>query len=172
MLCWSSRKKCVARARIGVRNRTFHFRRSAHTCLFEEKAAFLPASPVRLALARGMPKWAKWEALCSISPVKARQMAATSHQPISAEMPGAPRRNTHLSASNVGREETCPLDGDSLAAAVTGCRNGDRAAQRQLYDSCHQSIFRLAVRMVGLQDAADVTQQVFLRASAAHSFGA
>ncbi|MEO8498749.1 MAG: sigma-70 family RNA polymerase sigma factor [Planctomycetota bacterium] len=47
---------------------------------------------------------------------------------------------------------------------MTACQNGDRAAHRQLYDSCHQNVFRLAVRMVGLQDAADVMQQVFLQA--------
>jgi RNA polymerase sigma-70 factor (ECF subfamily) len=89
-------------------------------------------------------------------------MATTANKTIIAEMPAAPRRNTLLTASKAVREEKC--DGDSLAAVVTACQNGDCEAYRQLYDSCHQSIFRLAVRMVGLQDAADVTQQVFLQA--------
>jgi RNA polymerase sigma-70 factor (ECF subfamily) len=53
---------------------------------------------------------------------------------------------------------------DSLAAAVSACQAGDRAAQRQVFDACHESVYRLAVRMVGLQDAADVTQQAFLQA--------
>jgi RNA polymerase sigma-70 factor, ECF subfamily len=47
---------------------------------------------------------------------------------------------------------------------VESCRQGDRTASRRLYDACHLSVYRLAVRMVGLQDAADVTQQVFLQA--------
>ena len=55
------------------------------------------------------------------------------------------------------------MESDSLAAVVSACQNGDRAAQRQLYHACHERVFRLSVRMVGLQDAADVTQQVFLQ---------
>ncbi len=45
---------------------------------------------------------------------------------------------------------------------VAGCRLGDRSAQRQLYDSFHRMVYRLMVRVVGLQEAADLTQQVFL----------
>jgi RNA polymerase sigma-70 factor (ECF subfamily) len=75
-------------------------------------------------------------------------MATIFSQTILLKMPDASRRNTHLLASNL----------------VAACQNGDVAAHRQLYDSCHQVVFRLAVRMVGLQDAADVTQQVFLQA--------
>jgi RNA polymerase sigma-70 factor (ECF subfamily) len=80
------------------------------------------------------------------------------------EMSDTPRRNPLVAASNAGREETCRTDSDSLTTVVSACQRGDREAHRQLYDSCHQNIFRLAVRMVGLQDAADVTQQVFLQA--------
>ena len=79
-------------------------------------------------------------------------------------IPDASRRNTQLPASKVGGEETCRTDGDSLVGVVAACQNGDRTAQRQLYDSCQLSVFGLAVRMVGLQDATDVTQQVFLQA--------
>ena len=73
------------------------------------------------------------------------------------------RRTTPPSASKEIREETCRHGEDFLLEVVAACRQGDRAAQRRLYDACHQSVFRLAVRMVGLQDAADVTQQVFLQ---------
>jgi RNA polymerase sigma-70 factor (ECF subfamily) len=76
----------------------------------------------------------------------------------------ASRRNTQSPASKPREEETCRTDGDPLEGIVSACRNGDRAAQRQLYDSCKQNIFQLAVRMVGLQDAPDVTQQVFMQA--------
>jgi len=74
------------------------------------------------------------------------------------------RRTTIESASNDFREETCCVSHDSLAEVVEACQRGDRAATRRLYDLCHHSVFRLAVRMVGLQDAADVTQQAFLQA--------
>ena len=91
-------------------------------------------------------------------------MATTAHQHEILETPASPRRNTYAAASKPFREETRRIDGDSLAVVVAACQGGDRTAHRQLYDSCHQNVFRLAVRMVGLQDAADVTQQVFLQA--------
>jgi RNA polymerase sigma factor (sigma-70 family) len=49
------------------------------------------------------------------------------------------------------------------AALVEGCRSGERDAQQRLYEVCHRDVYRLIVRMVGLQDATDVTQQVFLQ---------
>jgi RNA polymerase sigma-70 factor (ECF subfamily) len=88
-------------------------------------------------------------------------MATTANETIIAKMTDGPRRNTLWIASKGVKEEKS--DGDSLAAVVTACQNGDREAYRQLYDSCHRSVFRVSVRMVGLQDAADVTQQVFLQ---------
>ncbi len=47
---------------------------------------------------------------------------------------------------------------------VERCREGDPSAQRQLYEVCLPRIYRLAVQLVGAQDAADVTQTVFLQA--------
>lgn len=49
------------------------------------------------------------------------------------------------------------------AVLLTACRSGDRAARQQLYELSHYRVFRLMIRMVGMQDAADVTQQVFLQ---------
>ncbi len=49
------------------------------------------------------------------------------------------------------------------AAVIDGCCAGDRSAQKSLYESCHGLIFRLMVRLVGLRDAEDLTQQVFLQ---------
>ena len=49
------------------------------------------------------------------------------------------------------------------AAVLAGCRSSERGAQQRLYELCHRQVYRLMVRMVGLQDAADVTQQVFLQ---------
>lgn len=54
---------------------------------------------------------------------------------------------------------------------VAGCRVGDHDSQRRLYEACLPMVYRLAVRMVGMQDAADVAQQVFLQAfSRLHQF--
>ena len=88
----------------------------------------------------------------------------TANEKTIADMPDASRRITHLPASNAGRATASRTGDDYLAAVVRACQAGDRTAHRQLYDSCHQGVFRLAVRMVGRQDAGDVTQQVFLQA--------
>jgi hypothetical protein len=50
---------------------------------------------------------------------------------------------------------------DPMAGVVAGCQQGNRQAQRLLYDHCHERLYRLIVRMVGHNDAADVLQQVF-----------
>ena len=71
------------------------------------------------------------------------------------------RRNALLGASNIG-EDAC--SDDSMAKTVTACQQGDRSAQHQLYEQCCPRVYRLVMGMVGEQDAADVTQQVFLQA--------
>ena len=91
-------------------------------------------------------------------------MATISQLTIVPEKGDSSRRNLHPPASKSGRDETCRTDDDSLAAIVTARLNGDAAAQQRLYDECHHRIFRLAARIVGLQDAPDVTQQTFLQA--------
>jgi RNA polymerase sigma-70 factor (ECF subfamily) len=74
------------------------------------------------------------------------------------------RRNEPRQASNDadGRLVT-PDAADPLAEAVAGCRQGDRLAQRQVYEHLKDRLFRLIVRMVGEQEAADLLQQVFLQ---------
>ncbi len=55
-------------------------------------------------------------------------------------------------------------DGDiNYTTMLDGCRAGERESRRQLYELCHRRVYRLMVRMVGLQDAADLTQQAFLQ---------
>jgi len=49
------------------------------------------------------------------------------------------------------------------AGLLERCRSKERSAQQSLYELCHRQVYRLMVRTVGLQDAADVTQQVFLQ---------
>lgn len=75
-----------------------------------------------------------------------------------------PRRNLVPAASNHavrGTDEWSSMR-DSLQRIVVACQEGDRSAQRELYDHCHVRVFRLIVRMVGVQEASDLTQQVFL----------
>ena len=62
----------------------------------------------------------------------------------------------HRSESNVKE----PID-DATVKAGAG---GDRAALRQIYEATAGRVFRLMVRMVGQQDADDLTQQTFVRA--------
>lgn len=51
----------------------------------------------------------------------------------------------------------------SDAQLVAACVQGDRCAQKRLFDESHGRIYRLMVKMVGDQDAPDVTQQVYLQ---------
>ncbi|RMF41388.1 MAG: RNA polymerase sigma factor [Planctomycetota bacterium] len=52
---------------------------------------------------------------------------------------------------------------DRIVEIVSTAQRGDREAQRQLYVEYHQQVHRLMVRMVGVQEADDLTQQVFLQ---------
>jgi RNA polymerase sigma-70 factor (ECF subfamily) len=54
-------------------------------------------------------------------------------------------------------------NGDPLAEIVQLCQQGRRTAQQELYEACHQDVYGLMVRMAGSQDAADLTQQVFMQ---------
>jgi RNA polymerase sigma-70 factor (ECF subfamily) len=60
---------------------------------------------------------------------------------------------------------------DDLELILAGCRRGDRAAQRELYDRFCRTVYRLAARLAGAHEAADLTQEVFLRVFATlHQF--
>ncbi len=52
---------------------------------------------------------------------------------------------------------------NDLHEVIAGCQAGKPDSQRHLYDGYHRRVYRLAVRMVGGADAADVTQEIFLR---------
>ncbi|QDV85759.1 ECF RNA polymerase sigma factor SigE [Stieleria magnilauensis] len=49
-------------------------------------------------------------------------------------------------------------------ATVRAAAAGDRSALQAIYEVTSDRVFRLMVRMVGLQDADDLTQQTFVRA--------
>ncbi len=73
------------------------------------------------------------------------------------------RRIQPPSASNHGGRSLVWADRKEATEVVEACQNGDPAAQHRLYEVSHQNVYRLMIRMVGIQDAADVTQQAFLQ---------
>ena len=50
-----------------------------------------------------------------------------------------------------------------LDQILAGSRDGDRFAQRKLYERYHRTVYGLAVRLVGRCEADDLTQEIFLR---------
>jgi RNA polymerase sigma-70 factor (ECF subfamily) len=52
---------------------------------------------------------------------------------------------------------------DDLEQILAGSRDGDRIAQRKLYERFHRTVYGLAVRLVGQCEADDLTQEIFLR---------
>jgi RNA polymerase sigma-70 factor (ECF subfamily) len=50
-----------------------------------------------------------------------------------------------------------------LEQILAGCRDGDRLAQRQLYECFHRTVYGLAFRLVGPCEADDLSQEIFLR---------
>jgi RNA polymerase sigma-70 factor (ECF subfamily) len=52
---------------------------------------------------------------------------------------------------------------EDLADIIAGCRARDGRAQRRLYERYHRAVYRLAVRLAGRREAADLVQEVFLR---------
>lgn len=74
------------------------------------------------------------------------------------------RRSEPPHASNADRERPSWAQmQESIEEVAAACQQGDRTAQHRLYEVSHQNVYRLMVRMVGVQDAGDVTQQVYLR---------
>jgi RNA polymerase sigma-70 factor (ECF subfamily) len=50
-----------------------------------------------------------------------------------------------------------------LDEILAGSRDGDRVAQHRLYERFHRPVYGLAARLVGHREAADLTQEIFLR---------
>ena len=61
------------------------------------------------------------------------------------------------------------VDADPLAQIVKRCQRESGfqgksdSAQHELYQACSTDVYNLMVRMVGVQDAVDLSQQVFLQ---------
>jgi RNA polymerase sigma-70 factor (ECF subfamily) len=71
-------------------------------------------------------------------------------------------KNLSFGASNLLMVEANSVATD-LDLILAGSRNGDRLAQRQLYERFHRTVYGLAVRLVGPCEADDLTQEIFLR---------
>lgn len=76
-----------------------------------------------------------------------------------------PGRNSLATASKVVDRDAveCPSECDALEAIVLACQQGDAEAQHELYERCHQRVYRLVIRMVGVEAAPDVAQDTFLQ---------
>lgn len=73
-------------------------------------------------------------------------------------------RSPQVQASDVMDGAASPSENDAVVESlIAGCRRNDRQAQRGLYERYQQRIFLLMLRMTGVDDAADVTQRVFLQ---------
>ena len=70
-------------------------------------------------------------------------------------------RRTRVQAAS---EVVGGVTGDEIPRIVPLCRTGDHRAQRQLCETFCRPIYRLMVRTVNVDAAADLTQQVFLQA--------
>ncbi len=73
------------------------------------------------------------------------------------------RRNLLPPASNIGSEESEAAPSDCFADVLDGCLRKDPAAQRHLVQQTQDLVYRVVLRLVGVQDAEDVCQQVYLQ---------
>lgn len=65
------------------------------------------------------------------------------------------------------REAADPLSGDADARLVRRCQRGDTTAFEELVGRHQDVVLRVAARIVGEDESADVAQDTFLRASTA-----
>ncbi len=88
--------------------------------------------------------------------------ASSQHQGRPGRFGWIVRRNMSAGASKPIASNPGPTRVDP--ALVARCQSGNPTAQRELYEACMPRVYRLATRLVGPQDAADVTQTIFLQA--------
>lgn len=58
--------------------------------------------------------------------------------------------------------DSAAVDQGTTERMVAACIAGDQDAMREMYERCSQRVYAQMVRMVGVQDADDATQQVFI----------
>lgn len=68
-----------------------------------------------------------------------------------------------MASNQVSGQSEQTLSTEVEAGLLARCLQGDKRAQQRLYEMTIQLVYRLMVRLVGLQEAADLTQQVYLK---------
>ena len=70
---------------------------------------------------------------------------------------------THIGKANASAQSPHQLTSEATRQLVTASIAGDRSAMQRLYEQCSPQVYGLMLRMVGPQDADDLTQHVFLQ---------
>ncbi|MEZ5940232.1 MAG: sigma-70 family RNA polymerase sigma factor [Planctomycetaceae bacterium] len=68
-----------------------------------------------------------------------------------------------MTSNRTSHEQDSLCTAELSADVLAGCCAGDRGAQKSLYDRCQAQVYCLMVRLVGVHNAEDLTQQVFLQ---------
>lgn len=68
-----------------------------------------------------------------------------------------------MASNEMGNSDEASGSSGVDARLLARCLADDRQAQQQLYELTHQLVYRLMVRMVGLQEASDLTQHIYLK---------
>ena len=68
-----------------------------------------------------------------------------------------------MASNQVSGQSEQTLSTEVEAGLLARCLRKDKRAQQRLYEMTIQLVYRLMVRLVGLQEAADLTQQVYLK---------
>ncbi|MDZ4784417.1 MAG: RNA polymerase sigma factor [Planctomycetia bacterium] len=71
--------------------------------------------------------------------------------------------NEHPNLSETAQSSALDSGWPPAEEVIRTAQGGDRQGQRRLYDACRERVYRLAYRMIGPDDAADVSQQTFLQ---------
>jgi RNA polymerase sigma-70 factor (ECF subfamily) len=79
------------------------------------------------------------------------------------EMREEMRAREHQNMSETAQSLTHVPEWPPTDEVLRAARSGDRQGQRRLYDACRARVHRLAYRMIGPDDASDVSQQAFLQ---------
>jgi RNA polymerase sigma-70 factor (ECF subfamily) len=72
-------------------------------------------------------------------------------------------RKEHLNLSEAAQSSGNDSGWPPEETVIRAAQRGDRQGQRRLYDACRERVYRLAFRMIGPDDAFDVSQQTFLQ---------
>jgi RNA polymerase sigma-70 factor (ECF subfamily) len=88
-------------------------------------------------------------------------------QGVAMPFPESKLESREIPAADSGARASAPADAAEGVAGIeetlARCRRGENEGRRELFELFHRRVYRLAARLVGDGEAADVTQDVFLR---------